>query len=38
MLKGLKGLLGDTNAVVLASNALATVTEKGKDLKDFFFC
>lgn len=37
MLKGLKGLFGDTNAVVLASNALATVTEKGKELKDELF-
>lgn len=30
----LKGLFGDTNAVALASNALATVTEKATGLKD----
>ena len=37
MLNGLKGLFGDTNAVALASNALATVTEKGMKLKDELF-
>lgn len=34
MLNGLNGLFGYTNAVALASNALATVTEKATGLKD----